>query len=182
MRLTLLIIILATFSFPQSGATKQFNQDGLSFDYPEGWVIQNDSDKDAQNLTLSRADLDVSINVFVHRGRLTAEKLPDAKKAFIDPYILARTKQFVATGAKPEQTADTTEIAGQKGDGVVISASLGGEKGAAKIYWTLVGQRVVVLTYFGPDKQQAKYSSVWDQVRTSIKVAEPAAAPKPSPK
>ena len=182
MRLTLLLTILASFALASQGGTnKQFNQDGLTFDYPEGWVVQNDSDKDAQNLTLSRADLDVSINVFVHRGRLTPEKLPDAKKAFIDPYVLARAKQFIANGAKPEQTVDATEIAGQRADGVVISASLGGEKGAAKIYWALVGQRVVVLTYFGPDKQQAKYASVWDQVRTSIKVADPAAAPKPSP-
>ena len=185
MRLTLqvcLLIILASLAvFSQGGANKQFSQNGVTFDYPEGWSLQDDSNKDGQSITLGRADLDVSINVYVHRGKITPEKMPDAKKAFIDPYVAARNKQFISSGAKPEETPDSTEIAGQKADGVVISASLGGEKGAAKIYWTLVGQRVVLLTFFGPDKQQAKYSNVWDLVRSSIKVEDPKAAPKPSP-
>lgn len=179
--LCLLAILASTAVFTQT-ANKQFNQDGLTFDYPEGWALQDDSNKDGQSLTLARADLDVSINVYVHRGRINPDKLTDAKKAFIDPYILARTKQFIAGGAKPEQTSDSTEIGGQPAEGVVISASLGGEKGAAKIYWALVGQRVVLLTFFGPDKQQAQFSKVWDVVRTSIKVEDPKAAPKPSPK
>ena len=177
----LLTILASSAAFPQM-ANKQFSQDGLTFDYPEGWALQDDSNKDGQSLTLARADLDVSINIYVHRGRITPDKLPDAKKAFIDPYILARSKQFIASGAKPEQASDSTEIAGQPAEGVVISASLGGEKGAAKIYWTLVGQRVVLLTFFGPDKQQTQFSSVWDVVRKSIKVEDQKAAPKPTPK
>ena len=33
---------------------KQFTKDGLSFDYPNGWTIVDESDSDAQQLTLSR--------------------------------------------------------------------------------------------------------------------------------
>jgi len=185
MRLTLqacLLLILACCAAISQTNNKQFSKDNVTFDYPTGWALRDDTDKDGLNVTLARADLDVSINVFVHRGRITPEKLPDAKKAFIDPYILARTKQFIAGGAKPEQTSDSTEIAGQSAEGVVISANLGGEKGAAKIYWTLVGQRVVLLTFFGPDTQQTKYADVWNLVRASIKIEDPKAAPKPSPK
>lgn len=165
----------------QTGSNKQYTKDGLTFDYPAGWTIQDDSNKDGQSLTLARADLDVSINVFVHRGRISTEKLPDAKKAFIDPYVDARNKQFIQSGAKPVQTADSSEIAGVKADGVVISASLGGEAGSAKIYWALIGQRVALLTYFGPDKQQRQFAAVWDLVRSSIKIEDPKAAPKASP-
>jgi len=75
-------------------------------------------------------------------------------------------------GAKPEQSPDTTEIGGVKADGVKISASLGGEPGAAKIYWALVGQRVAVLTLFGPDKQMKQLAPAWDLVRTSLKIVE----------
>jgi hypothetical protein len=175
--LTLLLMFLCVAVSAQTGTTKQFMKDGLTFDYPGDWVIQDDSNKDGQSLTLARADLDVSINVFVHRGKITEEKLPDAKKAFIDPYIDARMKQFIQSGVNPQQAPDTTEIAGQKADGVVISASLGGVPGAAKIYWTLVGQRVVLLTYFGPEKQQKQFAKVWDTVRNSIQTE----SPKPKP-
>ena len=135
------------------------------------------------DLKLSRPDSDMLIQVFVHKGRITPEKLPDAKKGFIDPYINANMKQFLAMGATPKQAPDTSEIAGIKADGVNISASLGGVTGAAKIYWAIVGQRVVVLTLFGPDTDTKRFASAWELVRTTIKVEEttPAASPSPKP-
>jgi hypothetical protein len=84
-------------------------------------------------------------------------------------------------GAKTEQKPDTSEIGGVKADGVVVSASIGGETGAAKIYWAIVGQRIVILNLFGPDAQTKQLSSAWDLVRTSLKVVDPKAAPSPSP-
>lgn len=164
---------------------KNLTQNGLSLDYPSDWKLEDLTNDDAQQFALSKANSDVQIRVFAHKGRITAEKLPDAKKAFIDPYVAATVKQFVAMGAKPEQKPDASEIGGVKADGVNISASLGGETGAAKIYWALVGQRVVVLTIFGPDKEAKQLTPAWDLVRNSIKVfdpkAVPAASPAPSP-
>src|SRR5215510_517819 len=176
MRFTLLAImcLIALVQTP-----KTFTKDGLSFDYPADWALEEGVNADAQQLTLAKASSDVQISVFAHKGRISQEKLPEAKKAFIDPYINATTNQFVQMGAKPEQSPDTSEISGLKADGVKISASLGGETGAAKIYWTLVGQRVVVLTLFGPDKQLAKLAPAWDLVRNSLKVVDPKAKPSP---
>jgi hypothetical protein len=54
---------------------------------------------------------------------------------------------------------------------------LGGETGAAKIYWAVIGQRVVVLTLFGPDKEVTKLAPAWDLVRNSLKVVDAKAAP-----
>ena len=161
---------------------RNFSKDNLSFDYPEGWTLTDDSNTDAQQFTLTKENSDVQIRLFVHKGRITAEKLPDAKKAFIDPYVASTAKQFVQMGAKPEQVSDSSEIGGVKADGVSINASLGGETGAAKIYWAIVGQRVAVLTLFGPDKQTKQLTPAWDLIRTSLKVVDPKAAPAASPK
>lgn len=170
--------VLVTAQTPDS---KNFSKDGVTFDYPNAWQLQDDSTGDAQQLTLTKANSDVQIRVFVHKGRITPEKLPDAKKAFIDPYIAATAKQFVDMGAKPEQVPESSEIGGVKADGTSINASLGGETGAAKIYWALVGQRVVVLTLFGPDKQMKQLTPAWDLVRISLKVVDPKAVPAASP-
>jgi len=166
----------------QTGDAKHYAKDGVSFDYPAAWQLQDETNADAQQLTLGKVDSDVQIRIFVHKGRITAEKFPGAKKAFIDPYIAATTKQFVDMGAKPEPVADSSEIGGVKAEGTSINASLGGEAGAAKIYWALVGQRVVVLTLFGPDKQMKQLTPAWDLVRTSLKVVDPGAVPAASPK
>jgi hypothetical protein len=176
----LLLVFLSVTSVAQTASdAKNFSASGLSFNYPNGWTLQDDTNSDAQQLTLARANNDVQIRVFVHKGKIATEKFPDAKKAFIDPYIASTNKQFVAMGAKPEQSADSTEIAGQKAEGVKLTANLG-EPGAAKIYWALVGQRVVILTIFGPDREIKQFTSAWDMVRTTIQV-EDKSTPKPTP-
>jgi len=167
----ILLAIACVIAFAQT--PKTYTKDGLSFDYPADWTLQEGVNADAQQLTLAKANSDVQISVFVHKGRITPEKMPDAKKAFIDPYIAGTERQFVQMGAKPEQSPDASEIGGVKADGVKVSASLGGESGAAKIYWALVGQRVVVLTFFGPDKQLTQQAAAWDLVRNSLKVMVP---------
>jgi hypothetical protein len=177
MRLKLLAVICCVIALVQT--PKTYTKNGLSFDYPADWTLEEGVNEDAQQLTLGKANSDVQISVFAHRGRITQEKLPEAKKAFIDPYIAGTEKQFVSMGAKPEQAPDSSEIGGVKAEGVKISASLGGETGAARIYWAIVGQRVVVLTIFGPDKQLEKLAPAWDLVRNSLKVVDPKAAPSP---
>src|ERR1044071_3078277 len=175
------IIFCCLLANAQAQDSKHYAKDGLSFDYPTAWQLQDETNGDAQQLTLGKADSDVQIRIFVHKGRITAEKLPDAKKAFIDPYIAATAKQFVDMGAKPEQKPDTSEIGGVTADGPASSDALGGEAGEAKIYWAIVGQRVVVMTIFGPDTQTKKLSPAWDLIRTSLKIVDPKATPSPTP-
>ena len=182
-RISILVaIFFAACMFAAAQTAKNFTKDNLSFDYHEGWTVQDDSNRDAQQLTLTKANSDVQIRIFVHKGRISQEKFADAKKAFIHPYIAATAKQFVAMGAKPEQSPDTSEIGGVKAEGVSISASLGGDPGAAKIYWALVGERVAVLTIFGPDRETKQLAPAWELVRTSLKVMDPKATPAASPK
>jgi len=166
---------------------KVFNKDGLSFSYPTSWTFNDTSNADAQQMTFGRSDSDTQIRVFVFRTLVTTpEQLAEARKVLVDPYVNATLKQFEQMGAKPQRAPATSEIAGLKGDGVRISASLDGEPGAAEIFWGLVGQRLVVLTRFGPDKALTKALPAWDLIRTTIKIEEaqsktpqPAASPKP---
>ena len=162
--------------------SKQFSKDGLTFSYQPNWTLADDSNGDAQQVTFSRTDSDAQIRVFAHRGRITAEKLPQARKSFIDPYVESTVKQFIAMGARPDQSPESTDIGTTKAEGVLIKASLAGEPGAAKIYWALIGDRVVVLTYFGPDKELKKHQPEFDLIRSSLQIESKKPAAKPSPK
>ncbi|HKO60302.1 MAG TPA: hypothetical protein VJV03_04005 [Pyrinomonadaceae bacterium] len=164
---------------------KHFTKDGLSFDYPDGWTITDESNSDAQQLTLNRGENDPLIKFFVHRGKVnTPDKLAQAKAKIIEPYLTYTEKQFVGMGAKPERVAATTQIAGVDAEGVRITAILDREPGEAGIYWATVGDRLVVLTLFGPDKAIKKAAPTWDAVRNSLKIeaAAPKAAPSPTAK
>src|SRR5688500_12657236 len=164
---------------------KHLTNAGLSFDYPDGWTITDESTADAQQLTMSRTDSEVMIKFFVHRGKVnTPEKLAQAKAKIIEPYLSYTEKQFVGMGAKPERVTATTQIAGADAEGVRITAILDREPGEAGVYWATVGERLVVLTLFGPDKAIKKAAPTWDGVRNSLKIeaAAPKATPSPSAK
>lgn len=176
-----LLLFFVTAS--SQGDTKHFAKDGLTFDYANGWNIADESNSDAQQLTLNRADSDAQIRIFVHRGRVdTPEKLAQAKKAFIDPYIKSVSDTFVQMGAKPESKPASMQIGGAQAEGVQLRASLSGEAGEATIYWLPLGNRVVVLTLFGPDTALKRAAPTWEVIRNSIKVEPPPPKPSPTPK
>lgn len=177
---TLLFVVAASAQDPN---TKRFAKDGLSFDYLNGWTIVDESTSDAQQLSLGREDSDAIIKFFVHRGKVnTPEKMAQAKSKIIDPYLNYTERQFVEMGGKPQRTAATTQIGGATAEGIRITAVLDREPGEAGVYWTTLGERLVVLTFFGPDKARTKATSAWDAVRNSLKIELPQPKPSPSPK
>ena len=177
-----LVTMAATCSilFAQ-GDVKHFSKDGLSFDYPAGWTLEDVSNSDAQTLKFSRSDADIQLTVSAHRGRIAPEKMPDAHKAFIDPYVEAVAKQLTSMG-RLERTPDTSEIGGVKAEGVKLKVSVSGDSATSQIYYALVGQRVVIITYFGPDNDRKKFASTFDLIRTSVKMEEPKPKASPTPK
>lgn len=162
---------------------KHFTKDGLSFDYSEGWTITDESNSDAQQLTLNRPDSEAQIKFFVHRGKVnTPDKLAQAKTKLIDPYLNYYERQFASMGANPKRVAATTQMGGIDAEGVRITAILDREPGEAGVYWATVGERLVVLTLFGPDKAIKKAAPTWDAIRSSLKIEVAAPKASPSPK
>lgn len=137
-------------------------------------------------MTFGRPDSDAQIIIFVFRTPLTTpERTAEAKRVLVDKYIASTTKSFEQAGAHPESSPAATEVGGIKSEGVRIRASLDGVPGVAEIHWAVVGQRLMVLTFLGPDKALTKAMPAWDLMRTTIKVEapqpkspQPAASPK----
>lgn len=176
----LLFVSLSALAHTPDKDAKQFNKEGLTFKYPASWALQDASNSDVQQLTLSRTGSDAQIRVFVYRAFIPPDKVAEAQRVIVDPYVASTTKAFVQMGATPESSPATTDIGPVKTDGVKIRAILD-EPGAAEIYWALVGQRLVVLTFFGPDSALKQAVPAWDAVRNSLTVEGPKPKPAPSP-
>jgi hypothetical protein len=170
----------------QDPNTKHFAKDGLSFDYSNGWMIDDKSNSDAQDISLGRSDSEALIKIYVHRGKVdTPEKMAQAKTKLIDPYVTYTEKQLTATGAKPERVPANTEIGGVAAEGIRLQMR-DSDPGEAAIFWATVGNRLVVLTFYGSDKALKKATPTWDGIRNSLKIETPppkgAASPSPLPK
>jgi len=180
-----LVLVCGLSASAQTGPSdaKEFNKDGLTFNYPTGWAFNDNSNKDAQQMTFGRPDSDAQITVFVFRTPVvTPQKIAEAKRVLVDKYIANTTKSFEDAAGHPVSAPASSEIGGVASEGVKIHASLDGVPGVAEIQSAVVGQRLVVLTLLGPDKAVTKAAPAWDVIRNSIKIAEPTPQPKPSPK
>lgn len=189
MKLLVSLVLVSALSvaplFGQTGSdTKQMDKDGLAFNYPAKWELVDRSNTDAQQFTLAMRDTDAQIHIFVFRTKATTpEQVAEAKRVLLDPYVNSTAKQFEQMGAKPERIPATSEIAGTAAEGTKVQAVLEGETGAAEIYSAVLAQRLVVLTFFGPDRARKQAAGTWDLVRNSLKVTDLAPAkPSPSPK
>jgi len=183
-----LIALFLLCGFSASGQdAKQFNKDGLTFSYPASWTFNDTSNADAQKLAFGRADSEAQVTVFVFRTLVTTpERVAEAKKVLVDKYVASTKKQFEEVDPHTQSSPTTSTIGTVASEGVKIRASLDGVPGSADIQWAVVGQRLVVLTFLGPDKALTKAQPAWDLIRTTIKVEEPqpktpqpAASPKP---
>ena len=164
------------------GDAKQFVKDGLSFNYSSGWAFNDTSNADAQQMTFGRSDSEAQITVFVFRANLTKpEQIAEAKRVLVDKYVASTTKQFQQEDPHAQSTPATSEIGGVASEGVKIRASLGGIPGIAEIQSAVVGQRLVVLTLLGSDRDVKKATPVWDLIRGTIKLEEPQPKIQPSP-
>jgi hypothetical protein len=175
----LLLISLATVVAAQTAETKRYDQEGLTFDYPSAWKLQDVSKPDRQHLTLMHETTGVQIMVLVSREAISKpEQLAAARKAVVDPLVENMAQQFKQMGLTPERSTVTTEIGGAQAEGIRLRAVLDGAPGNADTYSLLLGQRLVVISTFGGEAEFKQIAAGWDTIRRSVKVEVKAPAPK----
>lgn len=186
--LLLATVLFCGLSVSAQTDNKEFNKDGLSFNYPNGWLFDDKSDKDAQKMDFGRPDVEGQISIFVDRDRATTPgQVAEVKKVLVDKYVAAQMKSFQSGDPKTTSTPATSEIAGLASEGVKIRTSNGGVPAIAEIQSAVVGEYLVILTLFCSDQALKKATPAWDTIRNSIKIAapqpkttpQPAASPKP---
>jgi hypothetical protein len=173
---SLLIVVNALAQDPN---VKQFAKDGLSFDYPAGWQMSDQSTPQMQFIELTRGDVVIRVRS-PREWLLTPEKELAAKKLIQDKYVSDVSASFAQGGMHPKQSAVTTQISGADAEGARVRATLDGEPGGFDAYFRIISDRFVQLSILGSEKDLARTAPVWDLIRTSLKV-EPPPVPKPTP-
>jgi hypothetical protein len=176
-------LLLVVSALAQDPNVKQFAKDGLSFDYPAGWQLSDQSTQQMQFIELARGD--VVIRIRSPREWLkTPEKEAAAKKLFQDKYVDDFVGSVEQAGIHPKRSAVATQIGGADAEGVRIRAVLDGEPGGMDSYFRTISDRLVNLSIFTSDKDLVKVAPAWDLIRNSVKVEpppQPKATPHPSP-
>ena len=162
--------------------SKHFAKDGLSFDYPATWQLNDQSTKEMQFIQLvppARVG-DVEYRVRAPREWLkTPQKEAEAKRLIQDNHVNDFVRNVEGSGLRPVRTAVTTQIAGENAEGIRIRV-MDSNPGGMDSYYRIISDRFVQLSVIGGDRDITRAAPAWDLVRSSIKV-EPPPTPTPSP-
>jgi len=180
--LTLLALIIGTVG-AQNPNSKQFDKDGLSFDYPIDWQLSDQSTGQMQFVELTKGDLVIRVRS-PREWLKTPEKETHARKLIQDQYVDSFASQLEQAGMRPTRSTVSTQIAGADAEGARVRALLDGQPGGMDSYYRVISDRLVGLSIIGSEKEIGKSAAAWDMIRSSIKVEpppEPKATVKPSP-
>lgn len=171
--------LLLGVALAQDPNIKHFDKDGLSFDYPSGWQLSDQSTGQMQFLEMTRGDLVIRVRS-PREWLKTPEKEEHAKKLFQDQYVEDFAKQFEQQGSGLKRSAVNTTVSGAAAEGTRLRIVMDRVSGGLDSYSLILSDRMVNLSILGSDSDITKAAPVWDLIRNSFKV-EPPPQPKPSP-
>lgn len=153
-----------------------FSKNGLSFDYPAGMKLEDMSSEGGQHLVLGGGGSAQIMVISRYDKVRTAEQLASARRNVADTFTDTLMTELQKLDPKVTRTPAQTEVAGTQATGYRLRATLNGEPGNAEVYSLQLGNRLVLVTLIGSDKEIAASANAWSTVRSSLKVAESAAS------
>jgi hypothetical protein len=170
-----MITILAIAASAQSDKGKQYDKNGISFEYGEGWMVLTDrSSADSQELGLADPETDAQILIIVTKRRVESkDPMTDLRKQSVDPWLNRMVQGYENNGIKVQREAAASEIAGQPVEGARLAFELDGQKGIGEAFWTVLDKRLVLTYFLRPERTAKKAMVGWDLIRKTLKL-EPA--------
>jgi TonB family protein len=174
----LIFVVLFSTPLPRNGVV-HFSKEGLAFDYPDGWSLQETGDAKMQRLTLTRAAASNVILVFAQREPVTtAAQLFESRSNVTMPYVTNIAHKLGLNGPPPPDEAQCVTVGGRPAVGFRMGGILEGEPTTAEVYTVVLGQRLLHLVNVRNDKDEAPGAAAWKTLLDTLKVEAP---PQPSP-
>ena len=181
MKASLLLILLALSTAPRATAQapQHFEKEGLSFDYPAGWTLAENSNEQLQSVSLTRPGLSAFITVFASRERVTAPtQLGAAFNGITAPYVEKMARNLGLDRPPAPGESECLDVGGRRAGGFRMAGRVKGEPTTAEVYTLVLGRRLLHLVRVSHAADEAQSADAWKSLRDTLKVeAPPAASP-----
>ena len=169
----MIISLLSLSVYAQSGRQKlnRFSTDGISFDYPVGYTVTDESGPEAQRFVITRNGSSVQLTIVAMRGIVQANEMPAAIDEFKEP-IIKQAGLTLGGATSPESTPIQVEFGSIQAQGVRLR-SPGSEERIADVLWLRWSLRLVGLTFIRSAVDETVESHLWETVRSSLDVDPP---------
>jgi TonB family protein len=178
MKATLLLIVVL-LAVPQGGGG-HYSKDGLAFDHPAGWKLDDASNAELQRVGLTRAGGGSNIiMVFAQRTPITTPaELYASRNGVTMPYVENIAHKLGLNNPPSTDEAQCMTIGDRNAVGFRMTGQLEGQPTTAEVYTIVLGQRLIHLVNVRADRDEAAGAAAWKTLLDTLKVEGPA---QPSP-
>ncbi len=149
----------------------RFCTDGISFDYPAGYSVTDESTEDAQQFVITRRGSSVQLTIVVMRRMIQQNEMPAAIETFKEP-IIKQAEITLGQANAAERTSIQSQLGTSQAEGVRLQ-SLGNRKRTADVIWLRWNFRLVAATFIRSPVDEPVELRLWQTVRSSLKVEAP---------
>ena len=145
-----------------------FSLDGISFDYPAGYSVSDESTNEALRLIVTRKGSSVQLTIVALRRMVLPSEMPAAAETFTEP-IVKNVALTLGQANSPERSSIETSVGSGQAEGVRLRSS-GNRKRTGEVIWLRMNFRLVAMALVRSDADESVASEVWQTVRSSFKV------------
>jgi TonB family protein len=169
----MMICLLSVSVYAQSPDPElnHFATPGISFDYPAGYSVRDESTAEAQNFILTRKGSSVQLTIVALRRIVLRAELPAALDNFKEP-IIKKVELTLGSANSSTRIPIQIQLGPAQADGVrVVSARNRNRTG--DVIWLRSNSRLVALSFVRSNADETVESPLWETVRSSLKVTTP---------
>ena len=165
------IFWLAVTASGQLPESRHFAKDGLSFDYPANWFLNDRSTESAQHLTITRPGTSLLIMVIAYREAIVSrDQLLTATAGITEPYIRSLVEKLSDARMAAKRESACAAIGDATIGGVQVRGVINNEPATAEVYVLPKGRRFVNLVYIRKNADDTNGASAWRVVRDTLRI------------
>jgi TonB family protein len=170
----MIISFLSVSTYAQSAGPQlnRFAAKWISFDYPSGYSVTEESTPGAHHFVIKRKGSSVQLTIVVTQRLVLRNELPAAIENFTE-LLLKQVAVTLGSGkSSPERTSFLTQIGTKQAEGIRLRSTRKGTK-AGEVIWVRWNLRLIGLVFVRADADESVGSELWQTVSSSLRVEAP---------
>jgi TonB family protein len=170
----MIVSFLSVSIYAQSAGPElnHFAADVISFDYPAGYSVTEESTPEAQQFEIKRKGGSVQLTIVVTKRLVLRNELPAAIESFTEPLVKKVAVTMGAGKNSPERTSFQTQIGTKKVEGIRLRSIRNGAK-TGEVMWVRWGLRLIGFAFVRSGADESVGSELWQTVSSSLRVEPP---------
>ena len=170
----MIISILSVSTYAQSAGTElnHFAAEWISFDYPSGYSVTEESTLETQQFVIKRKGSSVQLTIVVTQRAVLRNELPAAIENFTEPLLKQVAVTLGSGKSSSEHTSFQTQIGTKQAEGVRLRSTRSETK-TGEVIWVRWKLRLIALVFVRADADKSVGAELWQTVSSSLRVEAP---------